>query len=286
MSHPFIVGNMRWGVNDAHFSNQQAADFLTQAFEHGFGRYDLADIYGRYSNEALFGRALACSSVKRTDIEIITKCGIMLAGHADYTTQGYDTRRSHIIASVERSLDHLQTDYVDMLLIHRPDPLMDLHDIAAALDSLIQSGKVKRVGVSNFNPFQFAQLNQLIDLSTNQIELSLTQPKALFDDSILQLHTLKKDVQVWSPLGSYFSNPQSEQNIRIQQTIQPLAKALNVDTDTLLLAWVLHHPAQIQPVLGSTQLPRLIKALQAPQLELTRAQWFELLHASRGHRVP
>lgn len=248
--------------------------------------FDHADIYGDYTTEAEFGEAFNESGIDREAIQLISKCGIQYIGKTrNNRLKHYDYSKEYIIWSAEQSLQHLQTDYLDTFLLHRPSPLMHPDEIAKAFQSLKESGKVRRFGVSNFTPSQVELISSTCDISVNQIEFSLTQHSAMHDGTLDQM--LLKNIQpmFWSPLGSYFKE-ENEQTLRTRTELDALAEKYSASPDTLLLAWGLKHPAKGSPVIGTTNKDRILAANKALEIELELEDWFGLLVASQGHKVP
>src|SRR5471032_2309329 len=204
-----IVAGM-WRMTEWNMTPQQRVSFIEQCLEMGVSSFDHADIYGGYGVEAVFGAALALQPSLRTRMQLVSKCGIKLISPArpEHTIQHYDTSASHIIASAENSLRQLGTDHLDLLLIHRPDPLMDFDEIAGAFERLRQAGKVQHFGVSNFSRHQFESLNRRIALATNQVEFSPLFVEPMYDETFDGLQDLGVAPMVWSPLagGRLFSN--------------------------------------------------------------------------------
>ena len=202
ISSSVIAGCMRWGTWDAKYSTQEYAAIIQQCIDNGITTFDHADIYGHYTTEADFGKALAQQPGIRGNIQLITKCGINLVteNRPQNTIKSYNTSAKHIVISVEQSLKNFNTDYIDCLLIHRPDPLLNAAEVASAIDALIQSGKVLEFGVSNFLPHQSALLQQHIKLSYNQIELSLTNADPILDGTKEYAMQHGKGIMIWSLL--------------------------------------------------------------------------------------
>ena len=221
----------------------------------------------------------------------MTKCGIALVGseRPAHRVKHYDSSGAHIRHSLEASLRLLGTDHVDLLLLHRPDPLMDADETAGALEQLVQAGKTRAVGVSNHTPAQIdlLQARLSIPLVTNQVELSLMQPAALFDGMLDHAQLRRMAPMAWSPLGggSLFarSTPQAQ---RVGPALDRVARELDVDAGSVALAWLLRLPSRPIPVLGTSRIGRLRDLARADRLELDRQTWFELLEASTGHEVP
>jgi predicted oxidoreductase len=251
----------------------------------GITTFDQADIYGDYGAEALLGAALRTRPDLRARMEIVTKCDIVApcGRHVAAPIKYYDTSRAHIEASVETSLREIEQ--IDLLLIHRPDPLMDHHETGAALDDLIASGKVRAVGVSNFRPWdvQLLQSGMKTPLATNQIEVSLNQ-MAPFTNGDLAFHQRHgQPVMAWSPLGGGALMGGDGQ---VSERLDRIAAAQGVDRAAVAVAFLLAHPAQILPVLGTNDLGRIARIGDALKVRLDRPTWFSLYEAALGHEVP
>lgn len=248
--------------------------------------------YGDYTCEQLFGEALAEAGIDRAKIQFVTKCGIKLISRnrPNHRTKSYDTSAAHIIASVENSLKSLRTDYIDLLLIHRPDPLMDPAEINEAFLALKAAGKVRHFGVSNFRPSQFELLAARLDvpLVTNQVEYSVMCLDAHTDGTLDQYQRLDIRPMAWSPLGGgRLFHEDSEQADRLRKTLGRIGHQIGgASIDQVALAWVLMHPAQFLPVLGTGNTSRIKKAFEALDINLSREQWFEIWIASAGRDVP
>lgn len=280
-----ISGTMTWGSWGAQLSTAEMAARIDAIVELGITHFDHADIYGGYTTEAEFGAAFAQSSVSREALTYITKCGIQYPSEArPLAVKHYDYSPKHIRFSVENSLRNLQTDYLDILLLHRPSPLMNPEDIIPTIQSLQKEGKIKAFGVSNFTPSQIELLSSEIKIEWNQIQCSLTHTDSLTNGDLDygQAHSI--GVMAWSPLGSYFKEEDTKKQ-RLQPLMQELQKTYDASEDQILLAWLLQHPAAIHPVLGTTKPERLQKALDAFDITLDIQDWFRLYEASRGHRV-
>lgn len=255
----------------------------------GITSFDHADIYGDYTTEADFGQALHNNSSLRRQLQLITKCGIRMvaSNRPQHSIKSYDTGMQHIIASVEQSLRHFHTDYLDVLLIHRPDPLLDPAAVAQAVTQLKQQGKLLHFGVSNFLPHQVAVLQQYLPIEYNQFEVSIIHTSP-FTNGILD-HCLQHGIQpmAWAPLGGGLLNDESHPRYRsIAATAAQLAKKYDTGINQVLIAWLLMHPSGIIPVLGTTKVERLVQAKEANKLRLEREDWFALYTASLGEDVP
>lgn len=274
-----IAGAWRW-----HTVSAEAVDRLIQTcLSEGITSFDHADIYGDYGNEEIFGSALARTPGLRNQVELITKCGIKLKSGKQPTTwiKHYDTSKSHVIASVENSLKLFHTDHLDVLLLHRPDPLMDPNEIAEAFEQLKKQGKVLHVGVSNFTRPQFYMLQKFLPmpLVTNQIEISLTRVEPLFNGDLDLLMEQKASAMAWSPLGG-------GKLLTDERELFGKATRYNASYSQLSLAWLLRHPAAIFPVIGTTKPDRIKEAAKALEINLDRQDWFDMLQWARGTEVP
>jgi predicted oxidoreductase len=279
-----------WRLHEWNMNKNELSGFIEDCLELGITTFDHADIYGDYGNEEIFGRILKSNPSIREKMEIVTKCGICLSSpnRLVYRIQHYNTTAEHIRASAERSLKMLATDYIDLLLIHRPDPLMDASEMADAFMALIDEGKVKHVGVSNFTPSQFNLLQSKMDmpLATNQVECSLLHTAPLFDGTFDQAQELEFSPMIWSPMGGGdLFNGESEQAKRIRWVLGELSEKYGAGYDQLSLAWLLQLPCKPLPVLGTGKIDRVRNAVASAGIELERQDWFSLLKASRGHDV-
>ncbi len=280
-----------WRLGDWGMSTDQIQQLIEQNIDLGISSFDHADIYGDYTCEELFGRVLAQSPDLRHKMEIITKCGIKLISNnrPKHKIKYYDTSRDHIIGSAEQSLNNLHTDHIDLLLLHRPDPLTDPEEVAEAFRILKAEGKVLNFGVSNFSPLQFDMLNSYLDepLITNQVEISALCLDQFKNGTIehCQLHSLYP--MAWSPLGggSVFTG-QDEQAIRVREVLERWSNEKGKGIDQLLFAWLLRHPSKIIPILGTGKINRVQKAVEALDIDISRQEWFELWQASEGVEVP
>lgn len=260
----------------------------------GITTFDHADIYGDYSCEALFGEAIKARPALRQQIEIVTKTDIMLLSqkHPNTRVKHYDTSPAHVTASVDRSLQRIGVDVIDLLLIHRPDPLCDATALGACLDGLIDSGKVRGVGVSNYMPWDVDLLQSRMKhrLQTNQIELSLLQTAPFINGQVAHAQQHRMPIMAWSPLGGGRLHSQATQAgtaaARLAPKLAALAKASGTDTTAVAMAWLMHHPVGVVPVMGSNQLDRIGAFAQALKVPMDRQTWFELYEMANGHEVP
>jgi predicted oxidoreductase len=281
-----------WRLLEWKISDQELLTLTEQAIESGVTTFDHADIYGNYCCEKLFGDALSLKKSLRKEIEIITKCGIKLKSDKfpDRELKTYDYSFDHIVSSVNNSLKNLGTEYIDLLLLHRPAPFFNPEDVAKAFSALKEQGKVLHFGVSNFNPMQFEMLNSYTDekLVTNQVEIS---PYCLehFDNGNID-YFLKENVKplAWSPLaGGRLMNPHDEKGQKIYQVLSEVAQALNVNTlDKIIYSWLLKHPASIIPIAGTGKIERIKNAVEALNIDMSPEQWYKIYTASTGKDLP
>lgn len=283
-----IAGCMRWGVWGAAFSTYQYRQMIEACLQYGIVSFDHADIYGDYTTEADFGNALKEDRALRQQLKLITKCGIQMVtpNRPQHTIKSYNTSRQHIISSVERSLQNFGTDYLDVLLIHRPDPLLDPHEVASAVTELKKDGKILAFGVSNFLPHQTDLLAAHTEVEYNQVEMSVIQLNALHDGTLENCMKHNITPMAWAPLGGGLFTDESHPNFRaITAAAVTLAEKYNTGLNEILLAWLHTHPSGIIPVIGTTRIERLLQAKKAAEIILEREDWFSLLRASRNEEV-
>ncbi len=278
-----------WRLADWKYTSQQTLELLEQLLELGVTTFDLADIYGDYRCERLFGDALKLKPELRGKMEIVSKCGIkLMSDNNNYALNHYDSSGTHVTAAVESSLENMRIEQLDLLLIHRPDPLMDADELAETLDGLVSGGKVRAVGVSNFLPHQVQLLQSRLStpLLVNQIEVSLLHSAPLFDGQLDYCQRERIIPMAWSPFagGELFTGG-GEAARRVQACLEELSRELDMEPQQLALAWLLKHPSNMAPVLGSGRVSRLRNGVAALGRELPREAWFRLLRAARGRDV-
>ncbi len=277
---------MNWGVWGKNLSEILMTELIEKSVSLGINTFDHADIYGGYTTEKSFGNALSLSKIDRESIFLISKCGIQYpSDKRPLKVKYYDYSKDHIRFSVENSLKNLKTDYLDVLLLHRPSPLMNPKEISEEIDKLKEEGKIKSFGVSNFTNSQIKFISKETKVLWNQIEFSLTNNHPMVDGTLDYLQENKIGVMAWSPLGSFFKEKNEKQK-RITILFNELSEKYNCTHDQLLLAWILKHPANIYPVLGSTNPNRLKLAVNAIKINLEIDDWFLILKASDGKKVP
>jgi predicted oxidoreductase len=288
---PIITSRLVYGMwrlgDDPDTSPGHVQAKVEACLAQGITTMDQADIYGGYTAETVLGAALRAAPGLRDRIEIVTKCDIVapVGRHSAARVKYYDTSAAHITASVEASLREMATDRIDLLLIHRPDPLMDHHETGRRLDELVASGKVRSVGVSNFRPWDVTLLQSAMSqpLVTNQIELSLNCRDAFTNGDLAFLQERGLPPMAWSPLAG--GHLRAEANDGLSARLDALAQAAGTDWTAVAVAWLLHHPAKIIPVLGTNSLFRIASISDALRVPMDRQTWFELLTLAQGHEV-
>jgi predicted oxidoreductase len=278
-----------WRIGSWQLDLTARARWIEERVALGVTTFDHADIYGDYAAESLFGEALATVSGLRDRIQLVSKCGIKLvsARRPAHTINSYDTSRTHVVASVDESLRALRTDRLDLLLIHRPDYLMDPDALAATFDELRAAGKVLHFGVSNHSASQLALLHRRVPLATNQIELSPLHLEPLDDGTLDQCVDLGVRPMIWSPLaGGRLLAGTDERSRRVQGVLEQIGRAHGVPAGTIAYAWLLRHPSRPVPIVGSRRLEALHEATAALGVVLTSEEWYRLWEAGAGHPVP
>jgi len=277
---------------DWRLSIQELLKLIEMEIELGVTSFDHADIYGNFSCEAILGDVLDLKKSIRSKIEIITKCGISPVSDKfpGRKIKIYDYSYDHIVSSVDKSLTNLRTDYIDLLLLHRPAPFIDPEEAAKAFSTLKREGKVLHFGVSNFTPGQFEMLNSFTGekLVTNQVEIS---PYCLehFENGNMDFF-LKEKIKpmAWSPVaGGKLVNPHDEKGYRVLQALTEVADELNVTpVDKVIYAWLLKHPASVLPVVGSGKIERIKHAVDALNVDMSLEQWYMIFIAAKGKELP
>ena len=273
---------LEWG-----FDAQQTLAFIEQCLEAGVSLFDHAAVY---RSETGFGDALALKPSLREDITIITKCGIRPADAAAFgalaapSTAHYDSSYQHILWSVEQSLRALRTDYLDVLLIHRPDYLMDVDELGLAIEALQSKGIVKSFGVSNFSKSQFALLKERLGgmIDWHQLECSCLNNQALDDGRLDQLQQHQVGAMYWSPLagGALFKNE------ALVKRIKAIAERYDIEAEAMPYAWLNTLQCPAVTIAGTSKLARISHAVAGSQVTLSRDDWYAILEAARGDSVP
>ncbi|WP_396195620.1 aldo/keto reductase family oxidoreductase [Flavobacterium sp.] len=282
---PIIAGTMNWGIWDKKLTTAQMDHLIHICTENKITTFDHADIYGDYTTESDFGKAFKNSQINRNSIQLISKCGIQHTNGRDNTIKHYDYAKDYILWSAENSLKNLQTDYLDVLLLHRPSPLMAADEIAEAVEKLKKEGKIIDFGLSNFTPWQTELIRQKTEVNYNQIQFSATHHEAMLDGSLdyMQLHQIRP--MSWNPLGTVFRED-IEQTRRLKKLLAQLVEKYGMGSDTILLAWILKHPAKVIPVAGTVNIARIQALMKAVELNLEQVDWFAIWTESMGNKVP
>jgi predicted oxidoreductase len=283
---PIVAGVMNWGVWDKNLNTQEMITLITLFLEQNITCFDHADIYGGYTTEAAFGKAFSQSKIDRNAVQLISKCGIrLISDQRNYRVKHYDYSAEYIIWSAENSLKNLETDYLDLFLLHRPSPLMQVDEIAKAVEQLKANGKILSFGVSNFTNSQTELLQKSVKIDCNQIQFSATHFEAMLDGSLDYMQSNSITPMAWNPLGSIFKED-TQQTKRLKKILTNLVIKYEVSTDLILLAWILQHPSNIIPVVGTTNLTRILQLNKTLSLKLDLEDWFAIWTESMGNEVP
>ncbi len=282
---PIIAGTMNWGIWDKNLSTRDMSHLISICSENKITTFDHADIYGDYTTESDFGKAFVESGIAREKIQLISKCGIQHTKGRNNAIKHYDYSKDYIIWSVENSLKNLKTDYLDILLLHRPSPLMVADEIAEAVSKLKTEGKIIDFGLSNFTSSQTDLIRSKTEVCCNQIQFSATHHEAMLDGSLdyMQIHKIRP--LSWNPLGTVFRED-IEQTRRLKRLLVQLVEKYGVGSDTILLSWVLQHPAKIIPVAGTVNIARIQQLMKAVSLPMEKTDWFAIWTESMGNKVP
>lgn len=279
-----------WRLADAKLNAKDVVNLIRTAIDLGITTIDHADIYGDYTCEKLFGDALAGERQLRSQLQLITKCGIKLVSpnRPAHAIKQYDTSYQHIIASAESSMKNLRAERLDLLLIHRPSPLLDADEVARAFIDLKQAGKVLHFGVSNFLPHQFDLLASRLPfpLVTNQVQISVLHTEALENGTLDQCQRLRIHPMAWSPLhGGRLLHEDSPRAHAVRECLAKMASEHNATAEQLAIAWILMHPAKPVVVLGTCNPDRLRAQSASEQIKMTRDNWFKIWTSSHGRTV-
>lgn len=280
-----------WRLHEWDMNLTQLTELIEGALELGVTTFDHADIYGSYGNEERFGKVLRANPDLRSKMELVSKCGICLTteNRPHHIVQHYNTTSEYIRKSVERSLHNLESDYLDLILIHRPDPLMDAGKMADTFSKLIEEKKILNVGVSNFSPSQFELFQSKLDhpLVTNQVECSLLHLDPIYDGTFDQAQKNNFSPMIWSPFaGGELFTGQSQKAVRVRGLCHKLSKKYSASIDQIALAWLFQLPCKAEAIAGTGKLDRLKSAVESTSLLLERQDWYRLLEASNGNPVP
>mgnify|MGYP005760899229 FL=1 len=283
-----VMGCMR--IADAGITEQELLTLVETCLDMGVTSIDHAPVYGGYTCEKIFGDAVLRKRPElREKMQLITKAGIVCPGHYGNKTIYYDSTREEILREMDESLEKLGTDHVDLLLIHRPDPLADPAETADALETVVKQGKALHVGVSNFMPSQMTMLQSYLNipLVTNQVELSVKNTENFFNGVVDDAFTRRIPLMAWSPLGGGdVFRSQEEKYVRLRGVLTEIAKGHETSMDAVMYAWLFMHPVRIAALTGTMNADRIKAAAEAADLKLSYDEWYQILEASRGFSVP
>ena len=282
---PIVSGTMNWGIWDKNLSTKEMVHLINICVENKITTFDHADIYGNYTTEADFGKALKESKMDRNKIQLISKCGIQHTLGRNNAIKHYDYSKEYIIWSAENSLRNLQTDYLDVLLLHRPSPLMQADEVAEAVLKLKSDGKIIDFGLASFSASQTELIRQKTEISYNQVQFSATNYKPMVDGSFDYMETNNIRPLSGNPLGSVFREDNS-QTRRLKKLLLSLMEKYNLGSDSILLSWILQHPAKVIPIAGTVNVARIQSLMKAVELELDKEDWFAIWVESMGNDVP
>ena len=277
---------MTWGLWGQRLDTQAMGRLIHQVIDTGITSFDHADLYGDYTNETDFGRAWSQTGIPRDQVQLISKCGIAhVCPQRPFEVKHYNYSQEYIVSACEATLKALQTDYLDLYLLHRPSPLLDPEQVVLAVDKLLQSGKIKSFGLSNFTPPQVDLIQKYCGVSANQIEISLTMRDALYNGQLGQCLKDQITPMAWSPLGDFVRSNAVIPDA-LTRALEEVAAVRGLTTAQIALAWLAKHPAGIVPVVGSTRPERLAQAMEAMETTLTLTEWFTLTEAATGKPCP
>lgn len=284
---PIISGTMNWGVWDKNLTTKEMENMIQICIENKITTFDHADIYGSYTTEADFGKAFQASKISREKLQLITKCGIQMIAEErpENKIKHYEYSKEYIIWSVEESLKKLKTDFIDVFLLHRPSPLMQADEIAEAVEKLKSEGKIIDFGLSNFTSSQTELIRSKTEVSFNQVQFSATHYEAMTDGSLDYMQTHGIRPLSWNPLGTVFRED-TKKTRRLKKLLADLVQKYSFGSDTLLLAWILKHPAGVIPIAGTVNIARIQSLMKAAELEMDKEDWFAIWTESMGDDVP
>ena len=284
---PIISGTMNWGVWDKNLTTKEMENMIQICIENKITTFDHADIYGSYTTEADFGKAFQASKISREKLQLITKCGIQMIAEKrpENKIKHYEYSKEYIIWSAEESLKKLKTDFIDVFLLHRPSPLMQADEIAEAVEKLKSEGKIIDFGLSNFTSSQTELIRSKTEVSFNQVQFSATHYEAMTDGSLDYMQTYGIRPLSWNPLGTVFRED-TKKTRRLKKLLSELVQKYSFGSDTLLLAWILKHPAGVIPIAGTVNIARIQSLIKAAELEMDKEDWFAIWTESMGDDVP
>lgn len=279
-----IAGTMNWGSWDKKLSTSEMSNIINVCVENKITTFDHAAIYGDYTTESEFGQAFKSSKLQREKVQLISKCGLIIPSANVTQVKQYESSKASMIKSVDASLKNLQTDYLDALLIHRPNPLMQADEVAEAVTQLKKEGKILDFGVSNFTASQMALLRSKIEVNCNQIQFSATHYEPMLDGSLDYMQTHGIQPMAWNPLGTVFRED-TNRTRNLKKLLASLVEKYEIGSDMILLAWILKHPSQIIPVAGTVNVGRLQNIHKATEMNLEQEDWFAIWTESMGNPI-
>ncbi|CAD0003276.1 aldo/keto reductase [Flavobacterium salmonis] len=282
---PVISGIRNWGVWDKNLTSKEMESMIQLCIENKITTFDHSDIYGDYTTEAEFGKAFKDSKISREKLQLITKCGIQMVTEDRHNKiRHYEHSKEYIIWSAEESLKKLKTDYIDVFLLQRPSPLMQAEEIAEAVEKLKSEGKIIDFGVGNFSNSQVELIRQKTEVSYHSVQFSATNFEPMTDGTFdyAQIHGISP--LAWNPLGTVFRED-TKQTRRLKKLLSTLVEKYHLGSDTLLLAWILKHPAKVIPVAGTVNVARIQSLMKAVELEMDKEDWFAIWTESRGEEL-
>ncbi len=283
-----VAGVIRWGSWGTKMSSSKMGAMIQSCVELGVTTFDHADIYGNYTTEREFGDAMILSGVSREEIQLITKCGIIkpCAEKPGFQISHYNTSKRHILESVDQSLENLNTEYIDVLMINRPSPIMNYEEMGEAFHILKESGKVREFGAVNFSPDQIRAMRKYYPISSNQVEVSMTHLTPLFDGTIDTCVAHDMIPMSWSPLGGGSIYTNTKTGKKLEMRLQKLADKYEWTLSEMALLFLLHHPAGIVPVVNYAKPDKIKETVDLLDVEISNEQWFEILISSQGEELP
>ncbi|MBK8626293.1 MAG: aldo/keto reductase [Saprospiraceae bacterium] len=283
-----VAGVIRWGSWGSKLSSSKMASLINSCVELGVTTFDHADIYGNYTTEREFGDALILSGVPRDQVQLITKCGIIkpCSEKPGFQISHYNTSKRHILESVDQSLENLNTEYIDVLMINRPSPIMNYEEMGEAFHILKESGKVKDFGVVNFTPDQIRAMNRFYPITSHQAEVSFTHLTPLMDGTIDTCMAYDMVPMSWSPLGGGSIYTNTKTGKKLEQRLQKHADKYGWTLSEMALLFLMHHPAGILPVVNYAKADKIKETVDLLDVELSNEQWFEILITVQGYEMP
>ncbi|MBK8621506.1 MAG: aldo/keto reductase [Saprospiraceae bacterium] len=282
-----IAGTIRWGSWGAKRSSTKMADVMASCIELGVTTFDLADIYGNYTTEREFGDALIFSGISRDKIQLIGKSGIIkpCAEKPGFTISHYNTSKRYILESVDQSLENLNTDYLDMYMIHRGSPMLNFGEIAEAFQILYESGKVKSFGVSDFNHTQIQAMNKHFPVKGAQMEVSMLRHQEMYNGVLDVCMEHQVIPMSWAPIAGDVIFTKTKTGKRRYSKLEALAEKYEWTVTEMAIIFLLHHPAGIRPIVSAPKINKIKEFTDLLDVKISNEQWFDILRTVRGEEV-